>query len=80
MGVRRIRRMQRQADMKTSRRKNGVLKKREGIRRNKRMIDIVSAAKLPYLPSVMSWLSTQLDKPSSRITQEDVDALLKEVA
>jgi hypothetical protein len=77
MGQRRVRRMQRQADMKTSRRKNGVLKKKENARRNTRMVGIVTAGKLPYLPSVMSWLSMQLDKPSSRITQAEVDALLQ---
>jgi hypothetical protein len=77
MGLRRIRRMQRQEDMKTSRRKNGVLKKKEVARRNTRMLGILKAGKLPYLPSVMSWLSTQLDKPSTRITQADVDGLLK---
>jgi hypothetical protein len=32
---------------------------------------------LPYLPSVMSWLSGQLDKPSRLITPEDVQSLAK---
>jgi hypothetical protein len=77
MGVRRIRRMQRQADMKESRRRNGVVKKKENERRNKRIIGILKAGKLPYLPSVMSWLSAQLHKPSSKITQEEVDAFTK---
>lgn len=77
MGMRRVRRMQRQQDMKTSRRKNGVLKKRERARRNARMAVILQAGKVPYIPSVMSWLSEQLGKASSRITQADVDALLK---
>ncbi len=77
MGQRRIRRMQRQADMRTSRRKNGALKLKENARRNVRMVGILKQGKLPYLPSVMSWLSVQLDKPSSRITQAEVDALLQ---
>ena len=77
MGQRRIRRMQRQADMRTSRRKNGVLKKKENARRNARMLGILKQGKLPYLPSVMSWLSVQLDKPSSRITQAEVDSLVQ---
>jgi hypothetical protein len=76
MGLRRIRRMQRQADMKASRSKNGALKKKEHARRNKRMLGIIKQGKLPYLPSVMSWLSVQLDKPSTRITQADVDQLV----
>ena len=77
MGQRRVRRMQRQMDMKTSRRKNGVLKVKERVRRTARMKTILKNGKLPYTPPVMSWLSEQLDKPSTRITQTDVDALLK---
>jgi hypothetical protein len=77
MGQRRIRRMQRQADMKESRSKNGVLKVKERARRETRMKAILKKGKLPYTPPVMSWLSAQLEKPSSRITQADVDLLLK---
>lgn len=69
--------MQRQVDMKTSRRKNGVLKVKERVRRETRMLEILKKGKLPYIPSVMSWLSVQLDKPSMRITQADVDSLIK---
>jgi hypothetical protein len=76
MGLRRIRRMQRQVDMKTSRRKNGVLKKKERARRDVRMVAILKEGALPYIPSVMSWLSEQLDKKSTRITKADVDALV----
>ena len=77
MGMRRIRRMQRQADMKTSRRKNGVLKKKERARRDARMLELLKQGKIPYIPSVMSWLSEHLGKKSARITQADVDGLLK---
>ena len=77
MGQRRIRRQQRQVDMKVSRRKNGFLKNKERARRNLRMATILKAGKLPYTPSVMSWLSMQLDKKSTRITQADIDGLLK---
>ena len=76
MGQRRVRRMQRQVDMKISRRKNGFLKAKERLRRQTRMITILQAGKLPYIPSVMSWISGQLDKPSTRITQADVDSLV----
>jgi len=69
--------MQRQADMKLSRRINGFVKKKERVRRDVRMLAILKAFKLPYAPAVMSWMSIQLDKPSARITQEDVDLLLK---
>ena len=77
MGQRRVRRMQRQVDMKLSRRVNGVVKKKERIRRSERMLVILKQGKLPYIPSVMSWLSEQLDKKSVRITQADIDGLLK---
>ena len=77
MGLRRIRRMQRQADMKFSRRKNGALKKKERARRQVRMLAILKQGQLPYVPAVMSWLSEQLDKPSARITKDDIDAILK---
>jgi hypothetical protein len=68
--------MQRQVDMKTSRRKNGVVKTKERARRDSRMLGLLKQGKLPYIPAVMSWMSAQLDKPSGRITQADVDALL----
>ena len=77
MGQRRVRRMQRQLDMKLSRRKNGALKVKERARRETRMKAILKDGKLPFTPPVMSWLSEQLDKPSTRITQADVDGLLK---
>jgi hypothetical protein len=72
MGARRIRREQRQTDMKKSRLLNGVLKEKERKNRAVRMLAIIKKGKLPYLPSVMSWLSGQLDKPSRLITPEDV--------
>ena len=77
MGQRRIRRNQRQVDMKESRTRNGIQKKAERVRRDKRMLDLLKKGQVPYVPSVMSWLSVKLDKPSSRITQADVEALLK---
>jgi hypothetical protein len=77
MGMRRVRRMQRQADMKTSRRINGVAKKKERARRDTRMLVILKQGTIPYIPSVMSWLSEKLDKKSTRITKADVDAILK---
>ncbi len=76
MGARRIRREQRRVDMQTSRRENGALKADERERRKLRMLDIVRKGKLPFIPSVMSWLSTTLDKPSRQIVQADVDKLV----
>jgi hypothetical protein len=77
MGARRIRREQRDADMKKSRLLNGVLKVKERKNRDSRMLAIVKKGKLPYLPAVMSWLSGKLDKPSRLITADDVQALVK---
>ena len=76
MGARRIRREQVRVDQNLSRRTNGMLKMYERERRLVRMTEIIKKGKLPYIPSVMSWLSAQLDKPSTRIVQADVDALL----
>ncbi len=78
MGARRIRREQRQLDMKKSRLLNGILKVKERKNRDARMVALVKKGKLPYLPSVMSWLSGQLDKPSRLITQSEVDALVNQ--
>ena len=55
--------------------RNGSLKADERIRRDERMKKIIQKGKLPYLPSVMSWLSGKLDKPSRLISQAEVDAL-----
>jgi hypothetical protein len=76
MGARRIRREQRQLDMATSRIENGMQKRKERARRDLRMKALAKKGKLPYAPAVMSWLSVQLKKPSSRITQTEVDKLL----
>lgn len=77
MGARRIRRDQRQADMKESRRVNGVRKKDEVRRRADRVLGMIkSQGQLPYSPVVMSWLSVQLGKPSRLITQDEVNQLV----
>jgi hypothetical protein len=76
MGARRIRREQRAFDQAESRERNGIDKIKERARRNARMLDMVKKGKLPYTPPIMSWLSTQLDKPSRLITPADVQKLL----
>ncbi len=78
MGARRIRREQRRYDMAESRRTNGMLKMKERIRRHNRMLAMVKKGKLPYSPTVMSWLSATLDKPARQIVQADVDQLVKQ--
>ncbi len=79
MGARRIRREQRQFDMALSRRTNGLIKQKERARRRKRILEIIKASgSLPYIPVVMSWLSVELDKPSTKITQADVDQVVNQ--
>jgi hypothetical protein len=76
MGIRRIRRQQRQFDMALSRRVNGMRKTKERSRRDERVIALIKGGTFPYIPVVQSWLSEKLDKPFSRIQQADVDKLL----
>jgi hypothetical protein len=77
MGARRIRREQRRVDMDRSRRENGMVKDKERARRDARMVELIKkAGKLPYTRPVMSWLSVALDKPSTKITQDEVNQLL----
>jgi hypothetical protein len=80
MGARRIRREQRQQDMAESQIRNGIVKEKERARRNQRMVETLQKGKLPFGRHVMSWLSAQLDKPSTRITQADVDKFLGQQA
>jgi hypothetical protein len=76
MGARRIRREQRRFDMALSRRTNGMRKTKERDRRDARMIEIIKKGKLPYIPSVMSWLSVMLDKPARQIVAADVERVV----
>jgi hypothetical protein len=78
MGARRIRREQRQVDMAESRQVNGLKKRKERGRRDQRLTEALGKGKLPYTPTIMSWLSHHLGKPSTRITQADVDRVLSE--
>lgn len=77
MGARRIRREQRQVDMKESRHRNGIKKSSERSRRDLRMKNLLGKGKLPYTPPVLSWLSEKLGKPGRLITQQEVDKLAK---
>lgn len=76
MGARRIRREQRAFDMALSRRTNGMRKTKERVRRQTRMVELITKIDFPYTPSIMSWISAELDKPTTKITKADVDQLL----
>lgn len=77
MGARRIRREQRRIDMKESRYRNGILKRKERARRDARMREALTTGKEPYPRVVLNWLSTQLDKPARLISTADVQTFLK---
>jgi hypothetical protein len=64
--------------MAESRHRNGPLKTKERARREGRLFDALKKGKLPYTPTVLSWLSAKLDKPGRLITQADVKHLLAE--
>ena len=76
MGARRIRREQRRFDQNLSRRVNGMRKDDERQRRDDRIKQLIGKAKLPYTPVIRSWLSEKLDKPASKISEDDVKKLL----
>jgi hypothetical protein len=75
MGHRRERLDRRQADAAVQKGVNAVRKAAESTRRDARMLDIIKKGSLPYTPDVMSWLSRKLEKPSTKITAEDVATL-----
>jgi hypothetical protein len=55
---------------------NRTFKDRERARRDARMLSLVRAGRPPYSPSVMSWISRQLDKPARKVTPADIKSLL----
>jgi hypothetical protein len=79
MGVRRKRKDRRRAEQVESRIINGKDKNKERERRQQRLREKVQAGPPPYTPTVMSWLSHELDKPSTAITPDDVKQWLATV-
>lgn len=78
MKVNRKRRKEiRSSDAALTKAANGIVKTKERTRRDARMVSKLKAGSLPFTPPVMSWLSLQLDKPSAKITSEDIKPLLK---
>ncbi len=77
MGMHRThRRHMEREDAHETKETNLVFKAKERKRRTDRMLATVKAGKLPYAPTVMSWLSRELEKPAKKITLEDVKTLL----
>lgn len=77
MGRRRDRLNKRLANQITTRRHNSLVKAAQAQRREQSILTVMRSGQLPYTAGVMSWLSDKLDKKASRITQQDVDTLLK---
>jgi hypothetical protein len=77
MGIRRKRKDRRLAEQQRSRKENGLLKRAERERRDARLKQMVKKGKLPFTPTVLSWLSAKLNKPGRLITQADVDKFVK---
>lgn len=66
----------RRSDAAETKARNRIVKEKERARRGARMMDKLKAGSLPYTPAVMSWLSRELGKKATDITQEDVQTLL----
>jgi hypothetical protein len=76
MGARRKRRELLQQDMAHSRQVNGLRKAKERVRRQARLRAALQHCSPPYTPTICSWLSAALGKPSRYITSEDIQSLL----
>ncbi len=77
MALRRsVRKRYDQMDALATRARSRIVKAKERARRDARMAEKIKVGSLPYTPAVMSWLSSKLDKKSTRITQDDVRLIL----
>lgn len=56
---------------------NGPKKAAERVRREKRMIAALKAAKPPYGKLLRSWLAVKLNKPEAELTADDAQKVLK---
>ena len=65
------------ANGRVTRIENGQLKRKERASRDARMKELLKKGKFPYTPSIMSWVSVKLGKPSTQITAEEALALAK---
>lgn len=73
---RKLRKTLQQLDQRASRSDNSKRKINERVRRNSRLVTALKSGKLPYTPTIMSWLSQAIEKPSSQIVQSDVDKVI----
>jgi hypothetical protein len=64
-------------DQAVSRTVNGQRKMKEDIRRDARMKGIIKSAKAPYTQAIWCYISEKLDKPSTKITEAEIKALVE---
>lgn len=64
-------------DHAKSRTVNGHLKRKASVSRAKRMAKLIQSGKFPYTPAVQSWISVQLSRPFTQVTEEDARSLAK---
>jgi hypothetical protein len=60
-----------------SRTVNGHLKRKERASRDARMKKLISAGKFPYTQPIQSWISTQLGRPFTQVTEAQAKELAK---
>lgn len=65
------------ARAKVSRIENGTLKRKERAARDARMKELLGKGTFPYTPSIMSWVSEKLGKPSKQVTEAETMELAK---
>ena len=76
MGQRRDRFDARFANQKATRRENSLKKDRACVRRANTMAKLINENTFPYTPAVMSWLSLEMGKKSSQLTEAEVKAFI----
>ena len=76
MGQRRDRFDQRLANQTSTRRENSLKKDSERVRKSELNTKLVKEGKFPFTPALMSWLSAEMGKKSSQITEADVKAFV----
>lgn len=69
-------RRRRREDAAATTARNKIVKDKERLRRDERMLEKIKTGGPPYTPAVLSWMSRKVGKPSNKIAPEDIQALL----
>ncbi len=65
------------ANGKLSRISNGHLKRKERANRDKKMAELVKKGPFPFTPAIQSWVSEQMGKPFTQVTEAEAKELAK---